>query len=118
MGARCSTETGETGETIQDDCSCRKTVCSPISIIQDVILCGDESITYGNQIISETIQIIDTFQNQLGCDSIITINVAKLDVALRTQDATVLEKPMAQYSWTLIGRVLMIMLYSIDLIIS
>lgn len=88
VGAKCSSETGATGESIQDDCSCSAYSCSPVSIVQDAFICDNESINFGNTTHTEAGQFIDSLTTQGGCDSIVTLNIAKLTLDVRTTSAT------------------------------
>ena len=88
VNAKCSTESGATGETIQDDCSCGSHVCIPSIITHDAYICGSESLTIGNTVYDSPGQVVDSLLSENGCDSIITTNIIQLGITIETVDAT------------------------------
>jgi len=88
IGAKCSTETGATGETIQDDCSCSAYLCSPHNLVQDAFICDTETITIAGIEYNESGQITENLMNVGGCDSIVTYNIVRMDVNVTTENTS------------------------------
>ena len=86
IGAPCTTSPDIDNETIQDDCSCRLIVCAPSHIIMDAFICHNEVLDINGAQISQQGQFIDSLTNSGGCDSIITINVSRMNLGIETKN--------------------------------
>ncbi len=86
VGAKCSTETGLTEETIQADCTCYQETCQTHSLVQDVQLCENESINIEGVEYNQSTQVIESLLNEGGCDSIVTHNIVKLSIDIATEN--------------------------------
>lgn len=88
IGAKCSTETGVTAETIQEDCECYGHSCNPHNVVQDTYLCDSETITIGGTVYGDSGQIVENLLNVGGCDSIVTHNIIRLQVDIMTENTS------------------------------
>ncbi len=86
IGAPCSTSPDIDNETIQDDCSCSRKACAPTFIVMDAFICHNEVLDIGGVQITEQGQFIDSLTNTGGCDSIITVNVSRMDLGIETKN--------------------------------
>ncbi len=87
VDAPCSSDPTIQNETIQADCSCRLFVCTPVNIVQDAFLCSDETINISGQEYSETGQVIETLETSVGCDSVVTYNIVRMNLSIQTENA-------------------------------
>ena len=85
--APCSSDPTIQNETIQDDCSCSRFICTPVNIIQDAFLCLHESININGQEYEATGQVVETLETSMGCDSIVTYNIFSMDLSIQTENA-------------------------------
>ncbi len=87
-GADCSSDPNIQGETIQDDCNCAAFSCAPVNQTQDLYICGSNSVTIGGIEYFEPQVVKENLVTAIGCDSVMTTNLLRLDYNLTTRNAT------------------------------
>jgi|GEM_PF-2543352 len=87
IGAPCSADPNIPEQEIQPNCECLKFVCAPVTVVMDAFLCANEVLTLGSGSYSEAGTITDTLMSTYGCDSIIMVNIATMELEITTDEA-------------------------------